>query len=61
MGLDIAMFTYTIFYRRDSLHFGGRVGVDDAEVHLPGSLPKTGPILTAPLIPPTIDILTVIN
>ncbi len=40
VGLDIAMFTYKIFERRDSLHFGGRVGVDDAEVHLPAQSTK---------------------
>ncbi len=35
-GLDNAMFTKKIFKRRDDLHVGRRVGVDDARVHLPG-------------------------
>jgi hypothetical protein len=32
-----------MFEQRDSLHFGRRVGVDDAEVHLPAQSTENCP------------------
>jgi hypothetical protein len=43
--------------RRDNMHVGRRVGVDDARVHIKASRITTASTLTAPLIMPNIDIL----
>ena len=46
-GLYNAMFTLKFFKRRDYLHVGRRVGVDDARVHLPvrGKLAQPSPVM----------------